>query len=77
MHESRVADGAQPHHISDVAIELLPTVSLMSADDILRRRKLRRTLFHYASKNAIPWGDFSTHLAQPLLNFSTISIHTS
>ena len=37
----------------------------MSVDDVARAAGIaRRTLFrYYASKNAIPWGDFDTHLA--------------
>lgn len=69
-HESRVGRrrSTTPHHISDVAIELFAAHGFtdVSVDDIARAAGIaRRTLFrYYASKNAIPWGDFSTHLAQ-------------
>ena len=37
----------------------------VSVDDVAQAAGIaRRTLFrYYASKNAIPWGDFDTHLA--------------
>lgn len=69
-HESRVGRrrSTTPHHISDVAIELFAAHGFtdVSVDDIARAAGIaRRTLFrYYASKNAIPWGDFNTHLAQ-------------
>lgn len=57
-----------PHHISDVAIELFAARGFaeVSVDDVAHAAGIgRRTLFrYYASKNAIPWGDFNTHLAQ-------------
>jgi len=57
-----------PHHITDVAIELFGARGFaeVSVDDVARAAGIsRRTLFrYYASKNAIPWGDFDTHLAQ-------------
>jgi TetR/AcrR family transcriptional regulator, regulator of mycofactocin system len=56
-----------PHHITDVAIELFGArgFSDVSVDDVAHAAGIsRRTLFrYYASKNAIPWGDFDTHLA--------------
>lgn len=56
-----------PHHITDVAIELFSARGFadVSVDDVARAAGIsRRTLFrYYASKNAIPWGDFDTHLA--------------
>ncbi len=56
-----------PHHITDVAIELFVTRGFadVSVDDVAHAAGIsRRTLFrYYASKNAIPWGDFDTHLA--------------
>ncbi|WP_197283783.1 mycofactocin system transcriptional regulator [Mycobacterium sp. Marseille-P9652] len=56
-----------PHHITDVAIELFATRGFadVSVDDVAQAAGIsRRTLFrYYASKNAIPWGDFDTHLA--------------
>ncbi len=57
-----------PHHITDVAIELFAAHGFagVSVDDVAQAAGIaRRTLFrYYASKNAIPWGDFNTHLAQ-------------
>jgi TetR/AcrR family transcriptional regulator, regulator of mycofactocin system len=57
-----------PHHITDVAIELFSArgFSDVSVDDVAQAAGIsRRTLFrYYASKNAIPWGDFDTHLAR-------------
>jgi mycofactocin system transcriptional regulator len=56
-----------PHHITDVAIELFVARGFadVSVDDVAHAAGIsRRTLFrYYASKNAIPWGDFDTHLA--------------
>src|ERR1700739_5054689 len=56
-----------PHHITDVAIELFTARGFaeVSVDDIAHAAGIsRRTLFrYYASKNAIPWGEFDTHLA--------------
>ncbi|OCB24231.1 mycofactocin system transcriptional regulator [Mycobacterium malmoense] len=56
-----------PHHITDVAIELFGARGFadVSVDDVAQAAGIsRRTLFrYYASKNAIPWGDFDTHLA--------------
>ncbi|WP_408066225.1 mycofactocin system transcriptional regulator [[Mycobacterium] nativiensis] len=55
-------------HISDVAIDLFATRGFdeVSVDDVARAAGIaRRTLFrYYASKNAIPWGDFDAHLQQ-------------
>ncbi|WP_454561847.1 mycofactocin system transcriptional regulator [Mycobacterium haemophilum] len=57
-----------PHHISDTALKLFAARGFadVSVDDVAAAAGIaRRTLFrYYASKNAIPWGDFSTHLAQ-------------
>ena len=57
-----------PQHISDVAIDLFSTRGFddVSVDDVARAAGIaRRTLFrYYASKNAIPWGDFDTHLTK-------------
>jgi mycofactocin system transcriptional regulator len=57
-----------PLHITDVAIELFAARGFadVSVDDVAQAAGIaRRTLFrYYASKNAIPWGDFDTHLAQ-------------
>jgi TetR/AcrR family transcriptional regulator, regulator of mycofactocin system len=54
------------HHITDVAIELFARRGFdeVSVDDVAEAAGIaRRTLFrYYASKNAIPWGDFDTHL---------------
>ena len=56
-----------PLHITDVAIDLFAARGFaeVSVDDVAQAAGIaRRTLFrYYASKNAIPWGDFDTHLA--------------
>jgi mycofactocin system transcriptional regulator len=56
-----------PGHITDVAIELFTARGFadVSVDDVAHAAGIaRRTLFrYYASKNAILWGDFDTHLA--------------
>lgn len=56
-----------PDHITDVAIELFTARGFaeVSVDDVAQAAGIsRRTLFrYYASKNAILWGDFDTHLA--------------
>nr|WP_128619453.1 mycofactocin system transcriptional regulator [Mycobacterium lepraemurium] len=56
------------HHITDVAIDLFTARGFaeVSVDDVAAAAGIsRRTLFrYYASKNAIPWGDFDTHLAR-------------
>ena len=53
-------------HIADVALDLFSTYgfSEVSVDDVaLASGIARRTLFrYYSSKNAIPWGDFDSHL---------------
>jgi mycofactocin system transcriptional regulator len=55
-------------HIANVAIDLFDTYgfSEVSVDDVaLAAGIARRTLFrYYPSKNAIPWGDFDTHLRE-------------
>ncbi len=55
-----------PHHITDVAIDLFAARGFneVSVDDVAHAAGIgRRTLFrYYASKNAIPWGDFDMHL---------------
>jgi TetR/AcrR family transcriptional regulator, regulator of mycofactocin system len=55
-----------PHHITDVAIELFAARGFddVSVDDVAEAAGIsRRTLFrYYASKNAIPWGEFDSHL---------------
>lgn len=57
-----------PLHISDVAIDLFAARGFadVSVDDVAQAAGIaRRTLFrYYASKNAIPWGDFDTQLRQ-------------
>ncbi|ORX12936.1 mycofactocin system transcriptional regulator [Mycobacterium szulgai] len=76
LHESRVGRrrSTTPHHISNVAIDLFAARGFdeVSADDVAQAAGIaRRTLFrYYASKNAIPWGDFDTHLThlRELLN---------
>jgi TetR/AcrR family transcriptional regulator, regulator of mycofactocin system len=54
------------HHITDVALGLFADRGFaeVSVDDVARAAGIaRRTLFrYYASKNAIPWGDFDAHL---------------
>jgi mycofactocin system transcriptional regulator len=54
-------------HITDVALELFAARGFdeVSVDDVAAAAGIsRRTLFrYYASKNAIPWGDFDAHLA--------------
>src|SRR5271167_3887841 len=56
-----------PEHITDIAIELFTARGFadVSVDDVAHAAGIsRRTLFrYYASKNAILWGDFDTHLA--------------
>jgi len=56
-----------PNHISNVGIDLFAARSFaeVSVDDVAHAAGIaRRTLFrYYASKSAIPWGDFDTHLA--------------
>lgn len=53
-------------HIADVALDLFSVngFNAVSVDDIALAAGIsRRTLFrYYASKNAIPWGDFDGHL---------------
>jgi mycofactocin system transcriptional regulator len=55
-------------HITDVAIDLFAARGFdeVSVDDVAQAAGIaRRTLFrYYASKNAIPWGDFDAHLVQ-------------
>lgn len=55
-----------PDHIADVALDLFATYgfSAVSVDDVAVASGIaRRTLFrYYPSKNAIPWGDFDSHL---------------
>lgn len=57
-----------PHHITDEALRLFADrgFDAVSVDDIaLAAGIARRTVFrYYASKNAIPWGDFGAHLQQ-------------
>lgn len=53
-------------HIAEVALELFATYGFgeVSVDDVAIAAGIaRRTLFrYYPSKNAIPWGDFDSHL---------------
>lgn len=53
-------------HIADIALDLFAAYgfSEVSVDDVAQAAGIaRRTLFrYYASKNAIPWGAFDTHL---------------
>lgn len=68
LHESRVGRrrSTTPNHISDVAIDLFAARGFddVSVDDVAHAAGIaRRTLFrYYASKSAIPWGEFDTHL---------------
>ncbi|MEB4208155.1 mycofactocin system transcriptional regulator [Mycobacterium sp. 94-17] len=56
-----------PHHITGVAIDMFTARGFadVSVDDVAQAAGIsRRSLFrYYASKNAIPWGDFDNHLA--------------
>ncbi len=53
-------------HITDVALDLFAARGFdeVSVDDVAQAAGIaRRTLFrYYASKNAIPWGDFDAYL---------------
>ncbi|AQT78791.1 mycofactocin system transcriptional regulator [Mycolicibacterium litorale] len=53
-------------HITEVALDLFATYGFgsVSVDDVAQASGIaRRTLFrYYSSKNAIPWGDFDSHL---------------
>lgn len=55
-------------HIANVAIDLFDTYGFndVSVEDVALAAGIsRRTLFrYYPSKNAIPWGDFGTHLRE-------------
>src|SRR5215210_3410248 len=55
-------------HISNVAIDLFAARGFdeVSVDDVAEAAGIaRRTVFrYYASKNALPWGDFEAHLAR-------------
>ena len=55
-----------PDQIADIALDLFVAYGFgeVSVDDIAVGAGIsRRTLFrYYASKNAIPWGDFDSHL---------------
>jgi TetR/AcrR family transcriptional regulator, regulator of mycofactocin system len=55
-----------PQHITDVALRLFADHGFaeVSVDDVAQAAGIaRRTVFrYYASKNAIPWGDFDAHL---------------
>ncbi|ORA41772.1 mycofactocin system transcriptional regulator [Mycobacterium branderi] len=68
MTQSRVGRrrSTTPHHITDVALGLFAARGFaeVSVDDVAAAAGIaRRTLFrYYASKNAIPWGDFDAHL---------------
>jgi mycofactocin system transcriptional regulator len=54
-------------HIADVAIDLFTArgFDAVNVDDVAAAAGIaRRTVFrYYASKNAIPWGDFDVHLS--------------
>lgn len=70
LHESRLGRrrSTTPLHITDVAIDLFAARGFadVSVDDVAQAAGIaRRTLFrYYASKNAIPWGDFDDNLQQ-------------
>lgn len=70
-----------PHHITDVAIDMFTARGFadVSVDDVAQAAGIsRRTLFrYYASKNAIPWGDFDHHLAhlRDLLDSVDADVH--
>jgi mycofactocin system transcriptional regulator len=55
-----------PQHVTDVALGLFAERGFaeVSVDDVAQAAGIaRRTVFrYYASKNAIPWGDFDAHL---------------
>jgi TetR/AcrR family transcriptional regulator, regulator of mycofactocin system len=55
-----------PDHIADAALTLFAErgFSEVNVDDVAQAAGIaRRTVFrYYASKNAIPWGDFDAHL---------------
>ncbi|WP_313673382.1 mycofactocin system transcriptional regulator [Mycolicibacterium sp.] len=55
-----------PEQIADIALDLFVAYGFgeVSVDDVALGAGIsRRTLFrYYASKNAIPWGDFDAHL---------------
>jgi len=57
-----------PDHIADIALDLFSTYgfSQVSVDEVaLASGIARRTLFrYYSTKNAIPWGDFDSHLRE-------------
>ncbi|MCH9720999.1 MAG: mycofactocin system transcriptional regulator [Actinomycetia bacterium] len=65
-----------PDHIADAALDLFAAYGFgeVSVDDVARAAGIgRRTLFrYYPSKNAIPWGDFTSHLT----HFATLLDHT-
>lgn len=57
-----------PQQITEVALDLFAAhgFDAVSVDDVAHAAGIsRRTVFrYYASKNAIPWGDFDAHLQQ-------------
>lgn len=64
-------------HITEVALGLFAARGFdqVSVDDVAKAAGIaRRTLFrYYASKNAIPWGDFDAHLQHLRELLSTLS----
>jgi TetR/AcrR family transcriptional regulator, regulator of mycofactocin system len=68
LQEARVGRrrSTTPQHITDVALRLFADRGFaeVSVDDVAEAAGIaRRTVFrYYASKNAIPWGDFDAHL---------------
>jgi mycofactocin system transcriptional regulator len=68
LQETRVGRrrSTTPQHITDVALRLFADsgFAAVSVDDVAHAAGIaRRTVFrYYASKNAIPWGDFDAHL---------------
>lgn len=68
-------------HIAGVAIDLFAArgFDAVSVDDVAAAAGIsRRTLFrYYASKSAIPWGDFDTHLQHLRDLLKTLSAEVS
>lgn len=68
------------HQIADVAIELFARSGFdeVSVDDVAEAAGIaRRTLFrYYPSKNAIPWGEFDSHLQHLRNLLATVDAET-
>jgi TetR/AcrR family transcriptional regulator, regulator of mycofactocin system len=69
------------HHIADVALKLFAGRGFdeVSVDDVAQAAGIaRRTLFrYYPSKNAIPWGEFDSHLQHLRELLATVDPATS